>query len=446
MKMNVWKKGTIAVLSSSLLAGPLLVAPEVSAAVEPINVNAKAAFVIENETDKILFNQNGDESLGIASMTKMLSVYLIMEAIEDGSITWDTTVPISDYAYTISQNYNLSNAPLRQDFTYTVRDLYEAMLIYSANGASIAMAELIGGSEPGFVDMMTAKLDEWGVTDYGIYNSSGLPNSYADELGQLYPDAPVDVENHMTARGVAILADNLLDDYPEVLETTSLTTKVFMEGSGDEIPMTTWNLMLPEMGYYRAGVDGLKTGTNDESGASFTGTTVENDMRIITVVIGAADDAGRYGETNRLMDFAAQNFEKVQIVENGTPVETEDDIPVAKGVEESVGLNYSQDLSVVTPKQEEREIETELKLNETLLNEDGMVEAPIEAGTDVGKVVVSIEGDELGYLHEGGMEVNVAVAETVEQANFLTLTWRWVTSTVANGWNAVTDFIGGFFG
>src|SRR5699024_4603956 len=141
---------------------------------------------------------------------------------------------ISDYAYSISQNYELSNVPLRQDFTYTVRDLYESMLVYSANGASIAMAELLGGSEPGFVDMMTAKLDEWGVTDYGIYNSSGLPNNYANEQGQLYPGAPVDTENHMTARGVATLADHLLDDYPEVLETTKLTDKTFMEGSGDE--------------------------------------------------------------------------------------------------------------------------------------------------------------------------------------------------------------------
>ncbi|MDE1549131.1 serine hydrolase [Jeotgalibaca caeni] len=446
MKMNRMKKWTLGVLSSSVLASSFLAAPAALAAVEPINVDAKAAFVIDNETNKILFNQNGDESLGIASMTKMLSVYLILEAIEKGDVTWETPVPISDYAYSISQNYELSNVPLRQDFTYTVRDLYESMLVYSANGASIAMAELLGDSEPGFVDMMTAKLDEWGVTDYGIYNSSGLPNNYANEQGQLYPGAPVDTENHMTARGVATLADHLLDDYPEVLETTKLTDKTFMEGSGDEIAMTTYNYMLREdSGYYRAAVDGLKTGTTDGSGASFTGTTMENEMRIITVVIGAEDNDGRFMETNRLMDFAYANFEKVQVAEKGSPVEAQENLEIAKGKEEEVGLNYSADLTVVTPKQEEREITTELTLNKDLLNEDGIVEAPIEAGTEVGKVAISIEGDDLGYLGDGSDSVNVAVAETVEKANFFTLGWRWIARTAANGWDTVTDFISGFF-
>lgn len=442
-KMNKW---TMGLMTTSLLATTTLVVPEAAAAVEPIAVNAKAAFVIDNETNKIMLEQNGDESLGIASMTKMLSVYMILEAIEKGDLTWDTNVPISDYALAISQDYDLSNVPLRTDFTYTVRDMYEAMLIYSANGASIAMAELVGGSEHGFVDLMTAKLDEWGVTDYGIYNSSGLPNSYANDYGQLYPDAPVDVENHMTARGVATLADHLLDDYPEVLETTKLASKTFKEGSGDEIQMTTYNGMLPGMGFYREGVDGLKTGTNDDSGASFTGTTVEDDMRIITVVIGAETNEERFTETDRLMDFAFANFEKVQIVKNGTAVETEDDLTVDKGKEETVGLVYNSDVTVVTPKtDEERIVETELTLNKDLLNEEGLVEAPIEKGTEVGKVALSIEGDELGYLDGGTNEVNVAVDQTVEKANFLTLGWRWVSNTAVDAWNSVTEFVSGFF-
>ncbi|AZP04359.1 serine hydrolase [Jeotgalibaca ciconiae] len=445
MKTNKLKKWTIGALSTGLLASSVFFAPKASAAVEPITVDAKAAFVIDNETNKILLEQNGDESLGIASMTKMLSVYVILEAIEAGEISWDTTVPISDYALNISQDYELSNVPLRLDFTYTVRDLYEAMLIYSANGASIAMAELVAGSESAFVDMMKAKLDEWGVTDYSIYNSTGLPNYYAEQYGQLYPEAPADTENHMTARGVATLADHLLDDYPEVLETTSIVEKTFMEGSDDEINMLTYNHMLPEMIHYRPNVDGLKTGTTDDSGASFTGTAVENEMRIITVVIGAADNTTRFSETSRLMDYAFDNFDKVQIVETGTPVETEEPIEVAKGKEEEVGLVYNSDLTVVTPKTEDRKIETELTLNQDLLNEDGVVEAPIEEGTVVGKVAISIEGDDLGYLGNKQYEANVAVERTIEKANIFALAWRWVASTTARGWNSVTDFVTGFF-
>ena len=445
MKMNHLKKWTVGALSTAMVASSVLFAPAASAAVEPITVDAKAAFVIDNETNKILFNQNGDESLGIASMTKMISIYLVLEAIEAGQINWDTQVPISSYALGISQDYELSNVPFRVDFTYTVKDLYEAMLIYSANGASIAMAELIAGSEADFVDMMTAKLDEWGVTDYSIYNSTGLPNYYADQYGELYPGAATDTENHMTARGVAVVADHLLDDYPEIIETSSIVEKTFMEGSEDEINMLTYNYMLPGMIYYRENVDGLKTGTTDDSGASFTGTAVENDMRIITVLIGATDNETRFMETSRLMDFAFDNFEKVTVIENGSAVETEGTISVAKGKEEEVGLIYGNDLTVVTPIAEDRQIDTTLTLNKDLLNEDGMVEAPIEKGTVVGKVAVSIEGDDLGYLGSQSDEVSVAVATTVEKANAFALAWRWIASTTAKGWNAVTDFVTGFF-
>ena len=442
IKYNKWTTG---LLSGSLAASIFLAVPEAAAAVEPIEVSSEAAFVIDNETNKILLNQNGDASLYIASMTKMLPLYLVHEAVEAGTIAWDTPVPISSYALAISQNYELSNVPLRQDFTYTVKDLYEAMVIYSANGATIAVAELIAGTEPAFVDMMKEKLDAWGVTGYALYNTTGLPNHYAAELGNLYPDAPVDEENKMTARGIATVADYLLDDYPEILETTKIEDKVFMEGSGDEIHMMTYNLMLPNQPYARTGVDGLKTGTTDASGASFTGTALEGDMRVITVVIGAENNDSRFGETGRLMDFAFSNYEKVQITSNGDAVSTEEDLTVAKGKEETVGLVYNEDVFAVTPKTEERVIATELTLNSDLLNEDGLVEAPIEKGTTVGSVALVIEGDDLGYLDGSQNKATVAVEKTIEKANFLVLAWRWVANTTSNGWDSVTDFVGGFF-
>ena len=443
IKYNKWTTG---LLSGSLAASMFLAVPEAAAAVEPIEVSSEAAFVIDNETNKILLNQNGDASLYIASMTKMMPLYLVHEAIEAGTIAWDTPVPISNYALAISQNYELSNVPLRQDFTYTVKDLYEAMAIYSANGATIAVAELIGGSEPAFVDMMKEKLDAWGVTGYALYNTTGLPNHYAAELDNLYPDAPVNEENKMTARGIATVADHLLDDYPEILETTKIEDKVFMEGSGDEINMMTYNLMLPNQPYARTGVDGLKTGTTDASGASFTGTAVEGEMRVITVVIGAENNDIRFGETTRLMDFAFSNYEKVQIVSKGDAVSTEEDLTIAKGKEETVGMIYNEDIFVVTPKtEEERVIATELTLNSDLLNEDGLVEAPIEKGTTVGNIALSIEGDDLGYLDGSQSKATVAIKDTVEKANFFVLAWRWVANTASDGWNSVTDFVGGFF-
>ena len=186
----------------------------VSAAEATPKVEAKAAFILEPSTGKILMNQNGDEKLGIASMTKMISEYLIFEAIEKGDIKWDQTVTISDYAQQLSQDNSLSNVPLRQDETYTFKELYQAMAIYSANAATVAMAESIAGSEPEFVDMMKEKVESWGIKDYELYNSTGLSN--ADLKGHMYPGSNEKNENAMSARSIAIVAQNLLESYPEV--------------------------------------------------------------------------------------------------------------------------------------------------------------------------------------------------------------------------------------
>ena len=443
--MYKMKKWTIGIVTTGMLGSTLFATRTVSA-VEPISVSAEAAFVMDNGTNKVLLDQNGNEPLYIASMTKLLPIYLINQAVEEGTISWDTAVPISDYAKAISQNYELSNVPLRQDFDYTVKDLYEAMVIYSANGATIAVSELLAGSEPAFVDLMKKQLDEWGIEGYSLYNVTGLPNNYASELGNLYPDAPVNEENKLSARGVATVADHLLDDYPEVLETAKIQEKIFMEGSGDEVRMTTYNLMLPDQLYARPAVDGLKTGTTDASGASFTGTALENDMRVITVIIGAEDNLMRFGETGRLMNYAFTNFEKVQVGEKGMPVETEKPLTVDKGKQEEVDLIYSEDAYVVTATEEaERTITTELSLDTELLNEKGLIEAPIEKDTKVGEISISVEGEESDYIRDSSNQASVAVGSTVEKANAFVLAGRWITNTVSNGWNNMTEFISGFF-
>lgn len=439
------KKWAIGIVTTGMLGSTLFATRTVSA-VEPISVSAEAAFVMDNGTNKVLLDQNGNEPLYIASMTKLLPIYLINQAVEEGTISWDTAVPISDYAKAISQNYELSNVPLRQDFDYTVKDLYEAMVIYSANGATIAVSELLAGSEPAFVDLMKKQLDEWGIEGYSLYNVTGLPNKYASELGNLYPDAPINEENKLSARGVATVADHLLDDYPEVLETAKIQEKIFMEGSGDEVRMTTYNLMLPDQLYARPAVDGLKTGTTDASGASFTGTALENDMRVITVIIGAEDNLMRFGETGRLMNYAFTNFEKVQVGEKGMPVETEKPLTVDKGKQEEVDLIYSEDAYVVTATEEaERTITTELSLDTELLNEKGLIEAPIEKDTKVGEISISVEGEESDYIGDSSNQASVAVGSTVEKANAFVLAGRWITNTVSNGWNNMTEFISGFF-
>ena len=244
--------------------------PTATKAEESLNLNVDAAILIDAETGKILYEKNADKALGIASMTKMMTEYLLFEAIEDGKITWDQQYSVTDYTYRISQNRVLSNVPLRQDGSYSIRELYEAMAIYSANAATIGIAETIAGTEENFVKLMNEKAEEMGLKDYKIVNSTGLNN--ADLLGMHPASTGATDENVMPAKSVATLAYYLMKDYPEVLDTTKIAKKTFREGTDDAIEMSNWNWMLPGLVYEYEGVDGLKTGTTDFAGHSFTGT------------------------------------------------------------------------------------------------------------------------------------------------------------------------------
>lgn len=141
-------------MAASLAVSGFLVSPKAAQAAEAPNVNANAAIAIEESTGKILYSKDADKLMGIASMTKMMDEYLLLEAIDKGQIKWDDKVTISEYAYKVSQDTSLSNVPLRLGEEYTVQELYEAMAIYSANGAAIAISEKIAGSEKEFVDAM----------------------------------------------------------------------------------------------------------------------------------------------------------------------------------------------------------------------------------------------------------------------------------------------------
>lgn len=148
-----------------------------------------------------------------------MTEYLVLEAIETGQISWDTTTWISDYAYSISANNSFSGIGLKQNKNYTVRQLYEGMSIISDNATTIALAEMIAGSEGEFVKMMNAKGQELGLTDFEFVNSTGLPNS---SLGENYPEGTdPNGDNLMSARSAALLAYHLINDYPEALDFSS---------------------------------------------------------------------------------------------------------------------------------------------------------------------------------------------------------------------------------
>ncbi len=159
--------------------------PAMSVYADELELEAESVILVDAETGKILYAKDPDVALPPASMTKIMTEYLVWEAIENGDISWDTTTQISDYAYSISANGDFSGVGLTQQKDYTVKELYEAMAINSDNATSIALAELIAGSESEFVKLMNEKGEELGLQEYKFVNSTGLDN---ESLGDNYPE------------------------------------------------------------------------------------------------------------------------------------------------------------------------------------------------------------------------------------------------------------------
>lgn len=427
-----------------LISGIVGVPQAAQAESDPLSLTVDAAIMIDAETGKILYSKNAEQPLAIASMTKMMTEYLLFEAIEEGRISWDQQYSVTDYTYKLSQNRALSNVPLRQDGTYSIRELYEAMAIYSANAATVAIAETIAGTEDNFVTLMNEKAKEMGLEGYTFVNSTGLNN--ADLMGMHPASTGANDENVMPAESVARLAFLLLQDYPEVLEVASIPKKTFREGTEDAIEMSNWNFMLPGLVYEYEGIDGLKTGTTELAGHSFTGTAERNGMRLITVVMKAVDAKGvgsykaRFDATRAMMDYGFAQFTKQEIVAPGQTIEGAETIAIDKGKEDEVGIEIKDGISMVI-KSGEKELYTPVFTPETEL-----LEAEVEKGQVVGKVKLQkTEGEDLGYILEKDAGVDVVTTAAVERASWISLVFQGIGAFFAGLWGNVTDFVGGLF-
>lgn len=418
--------------------------PTATKAEDSLNLHVDAAILIDAETGKILYEKNAETPLGIASMTKMMTEYLLFEAIEEGKISWDQQYAVNDYTYKISQDRRLSNVPLRQDGSYSIRELYEAMAIYSANAATIAIAETIAGTEENFVKLMNQKAEEMGLKGYKFVNSSGLNN--ADLQGMHPASTGASDENVMPAKSVARLAYLLMKDYPEVLETTKIPKKTFREGTSDAIEMSNWNWMLPGLVFEYKGADGLKTGTTEFAGHSFTGTAERNGMRVISVVMKAVNANGegsykaRFDATRALFDYGFGQFSKVELVPAGFKIPENETISVEKGKEDSVAIAVKDPISMLIKTNEKELYKTVFTPNEKEL------EAEVKKGTVVGKVhVEKTEGTDYGYITDQAIEVDVVTTEAVERASWISLMFQGIGKFFGNLWHSTTDFIGGLF-
>ena len=380
---------------------------------QDFDVAAKHAIAIEANTGKILYEKDATQPVEIASITKLITVYLVYEAIEQGKISLTTPVEISDYPYQLTTNSEASNVPLDAR-NYTVEELLDATLVSSANSAAIALAEKVAGSEKDFVDMMKAKLQEWGIQDATLVNSTGLNN---ETLGDnIYPGSKKDDENKLSAYDVAIVARNLILKYPQVLEITKKPSSTFAG-----MTITSTNYMLEDMPAYRGGIDGLKTGTTDKAGESFVGTTVEKGMRIITVVLNANTQAGnpysRFTATSNLLDYISSNFALQTIIKQGESYQ-DSKAPVQDGKEDTVIAVAKEDIQIV------QRLGSRVQSSITY-SANSQQAAPLEAGTVVGRLTYDdkdLVGQ--GYVTSDRPSFDMVAEKNVEKAFFLKIWWN----------------------
>jgi len=429
---------------AAMLAIMLVISSPDGTAQASFDVEAESAILVDGDSGKILFAKDPDLALPPASMTKMMTEYLVLEAIDSGEISWDTTTQISDYAYRISADDSLSGVGLVQDKDYTVRELYEAMAINSDNATTIALAELIAGSEGAFVQLMNEKGEEMGLPEYEFVNSTGLDNK---DLEDDYPEGtdPNGI-NQLSARSAALLGYHLVNDFPEALEISSVPETEF-----DGQTIRNWNYMLPHEAefleqFFYEGVDGLKTGFTELAQYSFTGTASRDGQRLITVVMRTESEEARFQETAKLLDHGFDDFTEVELFPAGYQVENEETLPVSEGKENEVPISISEGITIPVPSGEEDLYTLEYTLDEDKLNENGELVAPIEEGEKVGtaELVYHGEDQDAGYIF-GESGVDVVTDQGVERSNWFMLALGAIGDFFVNLFTAAVDWVKGLF-
>ncbi|EJL47832.1 D-alanyl-D-alanine carboxypeptidase [Brevibacillus sp. CF112] len=389
-----------------------------------LQLAAKSAILLEASTGKILYSMNPDAPLPPASMSKMMAEYLVLEAVKEKKISWDEKVPVSEYAFYVARISDTSGVYLNLGESFTVRELYNAMAVVSANDATVLLAEKIAGNEANFVQMMNKKAAEFGMKNTSFVTSSGLP---ANELGP-YSIKTDQVENLMSARDSAILARNLIRDFPEALEVSKIPRFTFRPGSKNELKMANNNWMLPDLPNYYPGVDGLKTGYTQAAGNCFTGTAVRDNMRLISVVMGTDSKTKRFVETKKLYDYGFSNFKLTKQLDKNVSVKGFETAPVTNGVELNVPAVTATEVNMLT------KIGAETKFTPTVTYQE--LTAPIKQGQVVGKLVLKEEGaKDADYLQPEDAAkagADIVASQEVEEASWIRLFFRSIIQFFSN--------------
>ena len=350
--------------------------------------SAKSAIVIEASTGKIIYEKNSHEKLAPASMTKIMSMLLIMENIDKGVIKWDDTVTTSENASSMGGSQIL----LEVGEQMSVKDMFKGIAVASGNDAVVALAEHIAGTEEEFVKMMNNKVKELGLKDTVFKNPHGLD----------------DANHYSSAYDMAMIAKELVK-YEEIFKYTSIYEDYLRKGTDKELWLVNTNKLVR----FNPIVDGLKTGYTKEAGYCLTATAKKNNMRLISVVMGEPDTNTRSSETNSLLDYGFSQYKSEQLISKDKVLSK---VKVEKSKHKTVEIIPTTDYYIISKKTENQKKATyDLKLND--------IKAPIKKGDVVGKLIIKQDNKKIA-------EVDVTVKKNVVKANFLELYWRNFTDVI----------------
>ena len=285
---------------------------------------AKSAILVEASTGKILFEKNADEKLHPASMTKMMSMLLIIEAIEDGVIKWDQVVQVSENASSMGGSQIL----LETGEKMTVRDLFKGVAIASGNDAVVALAETVAGNVSNFVSMMNKRAQELGLTNTNFKNPHGLD----------------DANHYSSSRDMMLIAMELVK-HEDVLEYTKIYEDYLRENTDRKIWLVNTNRLVR----FYDGVDGLKTGYTEDAGYCMTATAQKDGMRVIAVIMGEETSKIRNQEVSEMLDYAFAQYKVINMLKNKDALGK---YRVENGKEEYVKVVPVGDTNIVKKKRE----------------------------------------------------------------------------------------------
>lgn len=351
-----------------------------------LGLTSKSALLMEEDTGTILYEQNSHEALPPASVTKVMTLLLIYEGERDGKFDWTDTVQVSEHAASMGG----SQVFLEEGETQTAADMTKSIAIASANDAAVAMAEFLAGSEEAFVQKMNERAKELGMEDTNFVNACGL-----------------DTEGHVSsAYDIALMSRELMENFPEIKEytTTWQDSIVHKTRRGEEtFGLTNTNKLIQ----WYDGATGLKTGSTGNALYCLSGTAERDGMGLIAVVMAAPDYKVRFREVMQLLDYGFANYAIEKGREKGYAM---GEVPVEKGMTDTVEAVVAEKISVLVPKGKEAQWETKTELLPA-------VSAPVEAGTKVGELVYLRDGEEVG-------RVELTAGENVEKANVDTMLRR----------------------